>query len=353
MDQYIGGIEHAILHLLYARFWTKVMRDMGLVTYDEPFTRLMTQGMLLNHVFLRRNAKGGVDYFPPVDVDFERDAAGTITGGRLRTDGEPVEYGGISKMGKSERNGIDPQDFIRDYGADTARMFVMFAGPPEESALWSDAGAEGAFRFLKRLWAFAQLRKDAIRAATPGVDWRAAPETLRTIRRELHAHLKQADDDYRRVKFNTVVSAGMKMLNALESIRANDGQGAAAALAREGLSILLRVLNPVVPHITHVLWEELGYSALHGDIVDAPWPLVDQAALAQEEIELMLQVNGKLKGKLIVAAGADNATIEAVAIASTHVQRAMNEGPRGSPAKVVRVIVVPKRLVNVVLAAAA
>jgi leucyl-tRNA synthetase len=329
-----------------------VMRDMGLVDFDEPFTRLMTQGMLLNHSYFRRGESGGIDYFAPEDVDPTHDAEGHISGGTLRGDGGRVEYGGICKMSKSEKNGIDPQDFIRDYGADTARMFVMFAGPPEESALWSDAGAEGAFRFLKRLWAFAQLRKDAVRAAGGRTDTPAMPEALRPIRRELHTHLRQADEDYRRIKYNTVVSAGMKILNALESIPAN-ADDATSALTREGLSILLRVLNPVVPHITHVLWEELGYAAQHGDIVDAPWPKVDQSALAQDEIELVLQVNGKLKGKLKVASGADTATIEAVAIASTHVQRAMNEGSRGGPAKVLRVIVVPKRLVNVVLAAPA
>ncbi len=351
MDQYIGGIEHAILHLLYARFWTKVMRDMGLVDYGEPFTRLMTQGMLLNHSYFRRGESGGIDYFAPEDVEVTHDADGHISGGKLKSDGIPVEYGGTSKMSKSEKNGIDPQDFIRDYGADTARMFVMFAGPPEESALWSDAGAEGAFRFLKRLWAYGQQLAE-LPPSPAVVDWVAAAQELRAVRRELHVHLKQADDDYQRIKYNTVVSAGMKMLNALERLPST-ATPAANALAREGMSLLLRVLNPVVPHITHALWEQLGYAAAHGDIVDAPWPRVDQAALAQEEIELVLQVNGKLRGKLTVAAGADTATIEAVAIASTHVQRAMNEGPRGSPAKVLRVIVVPKRLVNVVLAAPA
>ncbi len=350
MNQYIGGIEHAILHLLYARFWTKVMRDFGLIDFDEPFTQLMTQGMLLNHNYFRRGSKGGIDYFPPSEVDVQYDADGRIAGGKLRSDGSVVEYGGISKMSKSERNGVDPQDLIATYGADTARMFVMFAGPPEESALWADSGVEGAHRFIKRLWAYAQHRAAALAQAPATIDWALAPESLRTIRRELHLVLKQADYDYRRLQYNTVVSAGMKMLNALESAPA-DGTAASVELAREGLSLLLRVLNPVVPHVTHALWQDLGYAAKHGDIVDAAWPQVDPAALAQEEIELVLQVNGKLRGKLIVAADADTARIEAAAIAWMHAQRALgkNGGASDDAIAVERVIVVPKRLVNVVL----
>ncbi len=219
MDQYIGGIEHAILHLLYARFWTKVMRDMGLVKFDEPFTRLMTQGMLLNHSYSRRSDNGGVDYFGPEEVDVRYDAGGRIVGGTTKADGLSVEYGGIGTMSKSKRNGVDPQDLITQYGADTARLFVMFAGPPEESALWSDTGVEGAYRFLKRVWAYAQDRSDALQRAPAKVDWPRAAANLRGVRRELYMQLKQADYDYQRVQYNTVVSAGMKMLNALEGVR--------------------------------------------------------------------------------------------------------------------------------------
>ena len=350
MDQYIGGIEHAILHLLYARFWTKVMRDFGLVSFDEPFTRLMTQGMLLNHNYFRRGDKGGIDYFPPADVDVALDADGRISGGRLRSDGAAVEYGGVSKMSKSERNGVDPQELIATYGADTARMFVMFAGPPEESALWADSGVEGAHRFIRRLWAYAQHHASALAQTPVNVDWARAPEPLRAVRRELHLVLKQADYDYRRIQYNTVVSAGMKMLNALESAPTDDG-ATNTELVREGLSLLLRVLNPVVPHVTHALWQDLGYAAKYGDIVDAVWPQVDPAALAQDEIELVLQVNGKLRGKLIVAADADTTAIEAAAIAWMHAQRAMGKDlAAGDEAIAVeRVIVVPNRLVNVVL----
>ncbi|TMH57559.1 MAG: leucine--tRNA ligase [Betaproteobacteria bacterium] len=341
MDQYIGGIEHAILHLLYARFWTKVMRDMGLVGFDEPFTRLMTQGMLLNHAYLRRSERGGIDYFPPEDVDAVHDAEGHIIGGTLKADGEKVDYDGIGTMSKSKKNGVDPHELIGRYGADTARLFSMFLGPPEDSALWSDAAVDGAHRFLKRLWAYAQGRAEQLSRAPTPVDWAHAPQVLRAIRRELHLHLKQADDDYKRVKYNTVVSAGMKMLNALESAPA-EATPAAVELAREGLSLLLRVLNPVVPHIAHALWEHLGYAAKHGDILDAPWPKVDTAALAQEEIELVLQVNGKLRGKLRVPAAADAAAIEKAAVASPEVQKYANGAlPR-------KVVVVPGRLVNVV-----
>ncbi len=342
MDQYIGGIEHAILHLLYARFWTKVMRDMGLVRFDEPFTRLMTQGMVLNHSYSRRGDQGGIDYFSPEEVDVQHDADGRVVGVTARVDGLPVDYGGIGTMSKSKRNGVDPEEIIARYGADTARLFVMFVGPPEDSALWSDAGVEGSHRFLKRLWAYAQSRADALAAAAQKIAWPGAPPELRAVRRELYLQLKQADYDYRRIQYNTVVSAGMKMLNALEDAPF-DGSRAAIELAREGLSLLLRVLNPVVPHITHVLWEDLGFAAIHGDIIDTPWPKVDALALAQDEIELVLQVNGKLRGKLTVPSSADRAAIERAAAASPEVQKHAN----GATPK--KIVVVPGRLVNVVV----
>jgi leucyl-tRNA synthetase len=338
MDQYIGGITHAILHLLYARFWTKVMRDMGLVRMDEPFTRLLTQGMVLNHIYFRRTAKGGIDYFAPDDVEVTHDEHGAVTGARLEADGHPVEYGGVGTMSKSKLNGVDPQDIIDRYGADAARMFVMFAAPPEDTMEWSNAGVEGMTRFLKRLWNFAQSRADEIRGAA-----RQPPPApaLRAVRRELHLHLKQANYDYSIIKYNTVVSAGMKMLNALEDV-AKDGAGA-AALIREGLSILLRILYPLAPHTTWNLWPDLGFADEHGDLLDAPWPEVDPAALVQDEVELVLQVNGKLRGKLVVPAGADTAAIESAARASAEVARHAN----GAPVR--KVVVVPGRLVNVVV----
>jgi len=341
MDQYIGGIEHAILHLLYARFWTKVMRDLGLVQIDEPFTRLLTQGMLLNHIFFRRNAKGGVDYFPPDEVDMKYDGEGKVASAVWKQDGQPVEYGGVGKMGKSERNGVDPQSLIDKYGADTARLYVMFGGKPEDSMVWSDAGVEGASRFLKRLWNYAQANEATIKGASGAFDYRDADDAVKKARRELHVTLRQANDDYERLHYNTVVSAGMIMLNTLEALPAT-ARGA-QALQREGFSLLLRVLYPVVPHTTWVLWNDLGYAQAIGDLIDAPWPVVDEAALVQDEIELVLQVNGKLRGKLVVPAKADKDAIESAARASAEVAKHAN----GAPVK--KVIVVPGRLVNVVV----
>ncbi len=340
MDQYIGGIEHAILHLLYARFWTKVMRDMGLVKIDEPFTRLFTQGMLLNHIYFKRNSKGGKEYFSPDIVTPVTDAQGHVSGGRL-ADGTTVEYGGVGKMGKTEQNGVEPQVLVDRYGADTARLYVMFAGSPDDSAIWSDSGVEGAHRFLKRLWLFGQTHADAIRRAGGSFDYRDADESVKAARRDLHVTLKQANYDYERIQYNTVVSAGMKMLNALESVAADSRGG--EALRREGMGMLLRALYPVVPHTTWALWQDLEFAKEYGDLLDAPWPEVDASALARDEIELVLQVNGKLRGKLSVPASADKATIEAAARESAEVAKHANG------AAVKKVIIVPGRLVNVVV----
>src|SRR5581483_4185044 len=339
MDQYIGGITHAILHLLYARFWTKVMRDMGLVHYDEPFVRLLTQGMVLNHAFFRRNDKGGIDYIAPENIEVQRDAGGTITGGVSKLDGGPVEYDGIGTMSKSKLNGVDPQDMIDRYGADASRLFVMFASPPEQTIEWSDTGVEGAHRFLRRLWTHAQQRSEALRAGAEAIDWPEADAAVRNARRELHLTLKQANYDYERVQYNTVVSAGMKMLNTLESLPT--GARGSAALAREGWSILLRVLYLVVPHVTWVLWRELGYAYAMGDLLDAPWPEVDDTALEQDEVELVLQINGKVRGKVRVPSSASQADIEAAA-------RNAPEVAKYATGAVKKVIVVPGRLVNVV-----
>ncbi len=342
MDQYIGGISHAILHLLYARFWTKVMRDFGLVGYSEPFTRLFTQGMVLNHAYFHRNDRGGLDYVPPEQVDALRDEQGRITGGRSKVDGTPLEYDGLGTMSKSKLNGVDPQDMIDRYGADAARMYVMFAAPPDQTMEWSDAGVEGQSRYLRKLWAYASAHRDAVR----GVAGRAAlaPQpagAARLQRREIHQTLGKISDDYQRFKYNTVISGAHILLNALEAIPASDP--AAPAVAREGLSILLRVLYPVAPHVTWHLWDALGYAAADGPLLDAPWPEVDPAALVQDEIELVLQVNGKVRGKLVVPAGADRIAIETAAHAAPEVARHAGGGP------VRKVIVVPGRLVNVVV----
>ncbi|MEP7300733.1 MAG: leucine--tRNA ligase [Caldimonas sp.] len=332
MDQYIGGIEHAILHLLYARFWTKVMRDLKLVDFDEPFTRVLTQGMVLNHVWARPTEQGGVEYFAPDEVTPVGAGEGRPSAGTL-ADGSSVEYRGMLKMGKTERNGVDPQGLIDRYGADTARLFVMFAAPPEQSLDWNNAGVEGANRFLKRLWKFGTRHADAIGGAAGQKAAGATP-----LRHEIHSILKQIGYDYERMQYNTVVSGAMKLLNALEA----DAE-AAPASRREGLGILLRTLYPVCPHTTWALWGELGYEGEYGPLLDAPWPAVDAHALAQAEIELMLQINGKLRGSIRVAATTSKAGIEAAALAAPELLR-FSEG-----AQVKRVIVVPGRLVNIVL----
>jgi len=321
VDQYIGGIEHAILHLLYSRFWTKVMRDLGLLKQDEPFANLLTQGMVLNHIFSRRTDKGGIEYFAPEEIELVRNEGGHVTGATLKSDGSAIDYAGIGTMSKSKRNGVDPQALIEQYGADTARFFMMFASPPEQTLEWSDSGVEGAYRFLKRLWAFGH----ALASRTPGKE-------ASSLRREIHLLLKQANYDLGKMQFNTVASAAMKMLNALEKTPADPH-------AREGFSILLRLLSPITPHICHGLWRELGYGE---DILAAPWPEPLDEALVQDEIELVLQVNGKTRGSVRVPAGADKAAIEAAVLVSEAAQKFME----GRPAK--KIVVVPGRLVNIV-----
>jgi leucyl-tRNA synthetase len=341
MDQYIGGIEHAVLHLLYARFWTKAMRDLGLVKFDEPFTRLFTQGMLTHDCYYREDDEGRRRWFYPNEIDIEYDDKGRPVKVTAREDGGPVAYGGTEKMSKSKNNVVEPRDIIGRFGADTARAFVMFAGPPDQSAAWSNSGAEGTYRFLRRLWSYCHARRDAV-AGAAAVDAASLPAPLKGVRREIHLNLKQADFDYERVQYNTVVSAAMKMLNALEDARLGDSP-AEAALAREGLGILLRVLYPIAPHITHALWQELGFAAAYGDLLDAPWPAADEAALRRDEIELVVQVNGKLRGSVRVPAAADRQAIEAAALADPAVRKFV----AGSPVR--RVVVVPGKLVNVVV----
>jgi len=339
MDQYIGGIEHAVLHLLYARFWTKVMRDFGLVKFDEPFTKLLTQGMVLNETYYREDEAGKKTWYNPADVTLTTDDRGRPVSAVLASDGVAVQIGGTEKMSKSKNNGIDPQAQIDQYGADTARLFTMFASPPEQTLEWSGTGVEGANRFLRRVWAFAHAQAPRITAGA-ALDASALTDAHKTLRREVHKVLQQADHDYRRTQYNTVVSAAMKLLNTLEAARLDDAPASSAVLA-EGLSIFLRVLYPVAPHITHVLWQQLGYAAALGDILDAPWPQVDAAALEQAEIELMIQVNGKLRGSIRVPKDADKAAIEAAALASEGVQKFITGTPK-------KVIVVPGKLVNIV-----
>ncbi|NMM13904.1 MAG: leucine--tRNA ligase [Rhodoferax sp.] len=355
MDQYIGGIEHAILHLLYARFWTKVMRDLGLVKVDEPFTKLLTQGMVLNHIYSRKADKGGMEYFWPHEVEDIQDAAGKVIGAKLRQAkgdlpaGTLITYEGVGTMSKSKNNGVDPQDLIEKYGADTARLYTMFTAPPEATLEWNDAGVEGSYRFLRRVWNFG-VKQSAIdtgagRAGGTGAtglkDINFSKEA-KALRLEIHTIFKQIDYDYQRMQYNTVVSGAMKMLNALENFNDDSSKGSRAAV-REGLGMLLRSIYPATPHLTHALWDELGYAAQYGDLLDAPWPVADEAALVQDEIELMLQINGKLRGAIVVPAGASKAEIE-LAATSSEIFLKLAEG--ASPKKI---IVVPGRLVNLVV----
>ncbi len=338
MDQYIGGIEHAVLHLLYARFWTKVMRDLGLVKFDEPFVNLLTQGMVLNETYYREDESGKKIWFNPEDVTLKLDDKGRPVSAKLTSDGELVQIGGTEKMSKSKNNGIDPQAIIDQYGADTARLFTMFASPPEQTLEWSGAGVEGAQRFLRRVWTFAHAKSALIDASASLPS--ALNAELKTLRREIHKVLQQADNDYRRLQYNTVVSACMKMLNLLEGASFSDAADSRAVVS-ECFGIFLRVLYPVAPHITHALWEGLGYAKPYGDILDAPWPAVDSSALEQAEIELVVQVNGKLRGSITVPKAADKASIEAAALANEQVQKHV----AGTPKKI---IVVPGKLVNIV-----
>ena len=353
MDQYIGGIEHAILHLLYARFWTKVMRDMGLVKVDEPFTKLLTQGMVLNHIYSRRTAKGGKDYFWPHDVEHVLDDAGKVVGAKLKNAAESsdgllpvgtaIDYEGVGTMSKSKNNGVDPQDLIERYGADTARLYTMFTAPPEATLEWNDAAVEGSYRFLRRVWNFAHKHEGTLKAATAGNLSAAKPrKEAADLRREMHVVLKQVSYDYDRMQYNTVVSGCMKLLNALEDFKVDGSEGDNAVLC-EGVSVLLRMLYPACPHITANLWVELGYAAKTGDLLDTAWPEVDESALQRDELELMLQINGKLRGSVLVSATASKEQIEQAALATeAFIKQANGAAPK-------KVIVVPGRLVNIVV----
>ena len=350
MDQYIGGIEHAILHLLYARFWTKVMRDLGLVKVDEPFTKLLTQGMVLNHIYSRRNEKGGVEYFWPAEVEDVQDASGKVTGARLKEAkgnlpaGTLIAYEGVGTMSKSKNNGVDPQDLIEKYGADTARLYTMFTAPPEATLEWNDAAVEGSYRFLRRLWNFgAKLHAAGTGAAgQTSLQGISLGKSAKALRREIHSVFKQVDYDYQRMQYNTVVSGAMKMLNALEGFQDDGASGNQAAL-REGFGILLRAIYPATPHLTYALWAELGYAGEHGDLLDAAWPTADEAALLQDEIELMLQINGKLRGSIVVPSTAPREAIERAAIESEIFQKLSG----GSAIR--KIVIVAGRLVNVVV----
>ena len=339
VDQYIGGIEHAILHLLYARFFTKLMRDEGLVNVDEPFERLLTQGMVVCETYYRENDKGGKDWINPADVELTFDDKGRPVSAVLKADGLPVVISGTEKMSKSKNNGVDPQELINAYGADTARLFMMFAAPPEQSLEWSDSGVEGAHRFLRRLWrtVYEYLKQGgAVKAFAGSQD--GLSKELKDLRHKLHSTIAKVSDDYgRRQQFNTAIAAVMELLNQYDKTDTGSEQG--RAVAQEVLETAVRLLWPIVPHICETLWSELNGAKLW----EAGWPTVDEAALVKSEIEVMVQVNGKLRGKITVAADASKADLEAAALATEGAVKFME----GKPAK--KIIVVPGRLVNIVV----
>ena len=338
VDQYIGGIEHAILHLLYSRFWTKVMRDLALIRCDEPFTNLLTQGMVLNHIYSCATAEGRRRYFNPADVRARReDGADVFEATTAEGETVRVEYGGLGKMSKSENNGVDPEGLIARFGADTARLFTMFASPPEQTLEWSDEGVQGASRFIRRLWSAVHAH---VRQGLPG---RAAAGTLseagKALRRAAHHALAKATDDIgRRRNFNTAIAAGMELLNAVG--RFDDASEGGRAVQHEALEIITLMLSPIIPHVCHALWHALGHERA---VVDEPWPAVDEGALVQDTVEYVVQVNGKLRARICLAAGSDENTVRQAALADEQVARFVD----GKPIR--KAIVVPGKLINVVV----
>ena len=337
VDQYIGGIEHAILHLLYSRFWTKVMCDLGLTQVREPFGKLLTQGMVLNHIFSRKGTASGITYYSPDDVEVERDPQGKIIAAKAKDDGQAVEYGGIGTMSKSKKNGVDPQDLVGRYGADTVRLFMMFAAPPEMTLEWNDAGVDGAQRFLKRLWKLAAGHVN--RGETPPLDTAQLGDAQRAMRNLVHQTIVKVSDDVgRRYTFNTAIAANMELINALYKFEDDAPQG--RAVMQEALEAVTLMLAPIVPHIAHAVWRALG----HGDaVIDHPWPVADESALVRAVVEVVVQVNGKLRGRISVAANAGKEEVERIALTEENVRRFVE----GKTVK--KIVVVPGRLVNIVV----
>jgi leucyl-tRNA synthetase len=314
VNQYIGGIEHAILHLLYSRFFHKLLRDFGLVDCDEPFERLLCQGMVLAETFYRKDEKGGDIWIAPSDVETEKDEKGRVTKAWHKDDGEPVFAAGTTKMSKSKNNGIDPQTVIDQYGADTVRLFMMFTAPPEQTLEWSDSGVEGSHRFLKRVWKYAY---DVKAAGTATLNKDALTNDQKALRRELHKAIAKVTDDLnRRQTFNTAIAAVMELLNKLNKAPLVDEQD--IALANEALTAMIIMLSPITPHISHQLWQTLGFE---GDVIDASWPTFDESALVEDEKLVIVQVNGKVRAKLTVAADADQESVEKVAFADATVNK--------------------------------
>jgi leucyl-tRNA synthetase len=337
VDQYIGGIEHAILHLLYFRFYHKLLRDEGLVASDEPAVNLLCQGMVIAETYYRDNANGSKEWFNPADVDVVRDDKGRIVGATLRTDGQPVHIGAVEKMAKSKNNGVDPQAMVDRFGADTVRLFSMFAAPPEQSLEWNEAGVEGMSRFLRRFWR--EVTTHASQPDHPEVDVAALNAAQKTLRRQLHEAIQKVGDDYgRRYSFNTAIAALMELLNHVSKFDDMSEQG--RAVRHETLQTMVLLLNPVTPHICHRLWQVLGNAETL--LEDVPFPQADPAALVRDAVTLAVQVNGKLRGTIEIGVQTPKDEIEALALAEPNVLRFME----GMAVK--KIIVVPGKIVNIV-----
>jgi leucyl-tRNA synthetase len=341
VDQYIGGIEHAILHLLYARFWTKVMRDLGLVKVDEPFRKLLTQGMVLNHIYYREPAPGRRDYFNPADVEVVME--GTKRNAILLTDNQPVEWDGLGTMSKSKNNGVDPTSFVEQFGADTARLFMMFTAPPEQTLEWSEEGVQGSFRFIRRLW---KAVYDHVNAPPPAdaittveFDKTRLDAAQKDLRRIAHHTLEKVTDDIgRRRSFNTAVAAVMELLNAISK---HDSKTLAGrVVAHEALEIAVMCLSPMIPHVTHELWQQLGHEVA---LATERWWKPDPDALVQDEIEISVQVNGKMRARVGVPADATQEIAVQAALADGNVQKFVD----GKPIR--KAIYVAGKLVNIVV----
>ncbi|MCG8533580.1 MAG: leucine--tRNA ligase, partial [Pseudomonadales bacterium] len=331
VNQYIGGIEHAILHLLYSRFFHKLMRDFGLVECDEPYERLLCQGMVLADCFYREDEKGGQHWFSPTEVTQNAENAFV-----LKSDNQPVLHDGMSKMSKSKNNGIDPQVIIDQHGADTVRLFMMFAAPPEQSLEWSDSGVEGANKFLRKIWRMVVSHME--NGTAPALDITALNEQQKDLRRKLHETIAKVGDDYeRRLTFNTAIAAVMELSNHMAKLDHDGNQS--QAVMQEAIEACVLMLAPITPHICHRLWQRLGNT---DPVIDAPWPKVDESALVRDTIEMVVQVNGKVRAKLEVAADASKEDIEQLALANENVQK-FTEGKN-----IAKVIVVPGKLVSVV-----
>ncbi len=337
VDQYVGGIEHAILHLLYSRFFHKLMRDEGLVDTDEPFKRLLCQGMVLADTYYRENQDSSISWFAPIDVDIETDDKGRTVSATHKQDGQPVIHGGVTKMSKSKNNGIDPQLMIDKYGADTVRLFMMFAAPPVQSLEWSDTAVEGAQRFLKRLW---KLTHDHLSLeSTASLNISELNDPQRDFRRKVHQTIKKVSHDIEvRQTFNTAIAAVMEMTNSISKFKDVSNQG--VAVKREAIEACVLLLAPITPHIAQQLWSELTHSS---ELIDVKWPEVDESALVQTNVEMVISINGKVRGKMSVPADADDDFVLRTALSLENVQKFIAEKT------IYKKIIVPNKLVNIVV----